>query len=750
MRTLRQAQFDVVLRTKHLSMLGVEPISLPIPAQFLSHQSDIPSIFSGLEREQKAIDDAVEYAFKVHDYSAVYDTLDFLKFSRSSAEAIVSVVSTVGGFVSGVGAVISAVQTISKVLEFMGAFDSGGFNIEAKLNSIGEEVHTIYVHLLGQAEQEKLQLAEEVRNTVARVKDMVDSVAVTGLSDQSIDDLADAIDRLDEVIDTMLALSSARIPFSPASYKTPFGDTPWYHYSGTPYLETGDGGPTPTLTALSSYVWDPGHYVDALATAIRLRVSAGATLEPLFRTTNYRLPRLQSMVPKLLEFIEKWESSFRIASPFDCMLADGTITIFKMGFPGTGILIGAVCPVTGISSLQLFSNFAHEYKATAASGLGIAGSPGTRTLKALYPGQALQDAVVQHQLAVNRVKQSCGLSEFRQLHARLKDLAQPPRPTESVHFEAVKRFGSGGSADGTMITQHMPTFVPQQTTIDLGELKEWSADPGKTYPATRYFTSGGKIVTLRLGRRARVSGVRTGYKLRIAGEVLELTSWAAAPAPEDADQVDWFPSTPIDLPLTLQTKVYDCVQSRPLTGVEEESYDESGDADNAQRLLINERDAVVNVRVQLEFSALADGDNRAHLGEVTLTFTPDHVLDQPHAYLIDIEVLETHVNSSQADNLEEVVVDGLSLHMIPSWLKVQAEFFDDYQDAMRRMLKAKLDSEIYMREVFVHEVPDFVDPRPKFFTVQEAAFVARTTKLFELAKLDRTFAARLENFMVPR
>ncbi len=730
MRTFKQVQFDVALRAKAQSEQGNFQVTSPGAMTLFSHETDVPSIFSGLEREQNAINEAIDHAFQVKDYSAIYDTLDFLKFSRMNAEAIVGVAATAAGFFSVVGSVLAVVQTVSELLKFFGTTSSGGFDLEAKVNAIGEEVHSIYLHLLGRAEQEQLNLAAEIRSSIGRVKDTVNSVRVSGLSPQPVADLSLAIDRLDETIDNLLSIPHGNIPFSPNSYKNP-----WYNYSGTPYLAFADGKPTPKLTSLASFVWDPGHYIDSLAAALRLRVTAGATLEPLFRSTGHRRPRLESIVPKLRIFIDHWRDSFWVAQPSDCMLADGTL-------PLEGFLIGAVCPVTGISSLRLFTNFPMKVISTSERAWPWA-SGYSRQAKAIDPQRVLLDALVQHQIAVNQVQRVCGLSEFAQLYQRLRDMAGPPRPTESVHFEAVNRL----LPLPIPIAQFEP--MPQQTMVDLGELKRWAVDPNKTYSATRFFTTGGKIVTMRLGRRARVSQVRTGYRISISGEMFDITTWESAPPPELANQIDWFPTESFEKVLTLQTNVYDCVQTRTLTIAEEESYDESGDSGNAQRLLVNERQATVNVKVRLDFTALAGGDNNAHLGEVRLTFMPDDVLDQPHAYLLDIDVLETHVKSADPPAQEEVTVEGMSLHIVPSWLKVPSEFFDDYQDALERMFQAQLRTKL-VKYLPLNEVPRFVDPQPKYLTVQEAATVALTTRMFELAERDASFSAEVEKFLIPQ
>jgi hypothetical protein len=123
--------------------------------------------------------------------------------------------------------------------------------------------------------------------------------------------------------------------------------------------------------------------------------------------------------------------------------------------------------------------------------------------------------------------------------------------------------------------------------------------------------------------------------------------------------------------------------------------------------------------------------------------------------LLDIDVVETHVRSTDSTDppmLEEVVVEGMSLHVVPSWLKVSAEFFDDYEDALERMYQAQLRTalEDRHRELSPEDVPMSVDPRPKYLTVQEAARVALTTRMFDLAERDAGFAAEVQRFLVPR
>lgn len=738
MRTYRQANPIAMQRFDSPIDRSAPQLTADL-AQF--HDGEMPGIFSGLENEQQAFNDAMDQAFKRHDYGAIYDTLEFLKFSRFNVESLVDLAATAAGFMSGVGSIVAAVQTITKVLEFMGATKSADFDIQQRLISIGEQVNTLYVHEVIKNQQETNNRAVDIRTKLQDITDAMHSVQTTGLSAATIEDLGDAIDLLDATLGEMLPLQKGRIFFSQGTYAP---SIQWLHYFGSPFLKRADGSTLPRLEELKTVVWDPGFYLDALAVALRLRIAAGTTLEPLFRSTGHRLPKVIGLAPQLRTFIDEWRRQILVAQPWDCLLPDGTLATYNQFGPyGNGIVIGAMCPVTGISSLRMFTGFASTYTTTTV-GWGFGGK-GKRTVKAVDPKAALHDAVMQHQTAVSRLNQVCGLREFEELYQHLAAFAGPPHPTESVHFEAVRRLQVP-----TDFAAVVPV-APVPTTIDLGDLRQWATDPTKTYQATRYFTTGGKEVVLRLGRRARTSGVQLGYKLLIADKVYEITAYETEP-PDSGGDAHWFPAQSFDDRLTLQMKVYDCVQSRGLSAVEEEAFDENGDAGSAQRLLLNEREATVNVRIRVEFTAFVDGDHRSHLGEVRITFVPDEVTLQPHAYVLSVDVLETHVASTAPDfAVEEVRVEGLSLHIIPSWLKVAPELFDDHQDAIERMWQVMLKKKLPLeRALTLAGVPTFVDPSPKYATVREAAQIQLATKAFAIAARDPGFLADLQRFQIPR
>lgn len=733
MRTYRQANPIAMQRFDSLTDRSA-PLLMADFARF--HDGEMPGIFSGLENEQQAFNDAMGQAFKRHDYGAIYDTLEFLKFSRFNVESLVDLAATAAGFMSGVGSIVAAVQTITKVLEFMGATQSADFDIQQRLISIGEQVNALYVHEVIKNQQETKNRAVDIRTKLQDITAAMHSVQTTGLSAATIEDLGDAIDLLDDTLGKMLPPEKGLVFFSRGTYAP---SIQWLHYFGSPFLKRADGSTLPRLEELKTMVWDPGFYLDALAVALRLRIATGTTLEPLFRSTGHRLPKVIGLVPQLRTFIDEWRRQILVAQPWDCLLPDGTLAIYDQFGPyGNGIMIGAMCPVTGISSLRMFTGFASTHT-TTTTGWGFGGK-GKRTMKAVDPKAALHDAVIQHQTAVLRLNQVCGLREFEELYQHLAALARPPHPSESVHFEAVRRLH---------VPAEFAAVAPVPTTIDLGDLRQWATDPSKTYQATRHFTTGCKEVVLRLGRRARTSEVRLGYKLLIADKVYEITAYETAPPDSGGD---WFPAQPFDDRLTLPMKVYDCIQSRGMSAVEEEAFDENGDAGSAQRLLLNERETTVNVRIRVEFSAFVDGDHRSHLGEVRITFVPDEVTLQPHAYVLSVDVLETHVASTAPDfAVEEVRVEGLSLHIIPSWLKVGPEFFDDHQDAIERMWQVMLKKKLPLEQALtLAGVPTFVDPSPKYATVREAAQVQLATKAFAIAARDPGFLADLQRFQVPR
>jgi hypothetical protein len=737
MRTLSQARLRTSFRPDdplfETDRLRVRTASMT----FFDHISGLP------EEQQKVVDDILDHAFTHHDFGVLFDGLEFLKFNRATAESIVSVVSTAASFMTAIGAIVGAVEAAGKVFEFLGITDAGGVDIEEKLREIGAKVDEIYGYLEREAINDIYKRAKALRYDVEWIRGAI-ATAAGSQSPAHLEGLDRRTDLLDKLIRDMLIPESGNVPFSRITYSQASNPNAlWFSLSGTPYLKQANGDETKKLTGLSSPVWDPGHYIDTLAAAIRLRIAAATSLEPLYRSTGSRRKDLEMLVPLMRKFLDHWHGAIMVADPEACVMTDGTLALYnKESFDWPGILVGAVCPVTGISSLRLFDAFP---KTSSRNWSPFASGDMPDKFKAADPAQAVHDAYLRHVQLVDQVKRVCGLRDFENLYRELRDVAGPPKPTESVRFAAVRRVPAPHGPFGVT-----PLVLPIPATLDLGNLRRFSPDPNKTYPATRHFTSGSKVLTLRLARRGVQSRTQLGYKLRIDQEIIDLIAWQPQPAPEV--ELVWFPTTPIERDLHLRKKVYDCVQSRHLTAAEEEGFDLSGDTGTAQRLLVNERTANVSAKVRIEFNPLPAGEPNPFLGEVKVFIQAVDPVHQPDAYLLDIDIFETHMAHVGPPPIqEEVLVEGHTLHVVPSYLVAGKDFFDDYWDAYLRMLRARTGAllEASRRKFDLADVPHTVDPSPKFSTVLTASSVELNTQLFEVLERDAGIAAEIERHMLP-
>lgn len=693
-------------------MKGVEGKTLLVPA------------------DEEALNEFLQDVFKQKDYGTLFDGLEFLKFSKSTAKDIVGFVSTVASLVSVVGTVVAAVETAEKVFKLLGLADEA-FDMEAAIREIGADVKKIYAYLEETEANEVYKTAEKVRSRLERMRNARDNTA-TSPSEQSRTELVRVAYELEEYIDTMLGFYSNRIPLSVSAHDGKTGS--YLPLMGSIHLRYADGQPTPPNEGLATMVWDPGFYVDALAAALRLSVEINATLEPLFRSTGYRRDDFGTTAEKLRAFIKTWRSQIMVADPTAGVGPDGNLPL------RWGILVGAVCPVTGMSSLSYYDSF--PIQEVWAGSLFATGTPDSWRTPA-DPNSIKQQALTVHNHRLNQLIRACGLLDFERLLRQIEEIATAPSPTESVHFVPSSRFDLD-------VSRWLVRPEPVPVRIDLGSLARFSSYPDKTYEATRHAAEGVKVVRLLMGRRARQSLTRIGYQLRLGKRLVDLTTWEVAPEPERAD-VDWFPSQQISVDVEHEDDVYDCVQSRELTSAEEDSFDRGKGAGRAKRVFVNQRRGLVRYTLRVEFKPLANDEETAHLGEVTLTFTTPLYPDAKDAFVIDLDVLETHKAAGAPGVTEQTVVEGLNLHMVPSFMIAPADYFDDYLEARQRMLKAQIEAKLVdTRQRFdVSDIPRGVDPNPKFSAVVDAARIASSMETLRLAEREPGVAMAVKRHTIP-
>jgi hypothetical protein len=708
------------------------------------HTPDLPGsdIFSAVRKEKQLIDDIMREAFKRQDFDALFEGVQFFKFSREYAKEILGLVTTAASFMSVVGAAVAAIQAVAKIIELLGP----GAGQQQALQNIGKEVHEIYGYLEGSEIAERFNQTAKLRKLLVDLENAI-ATAAGSASPEAIRDVADMTKSLDDAFGLYLSVENGNVPFSSQLYERGMHSPQlWTKLSGTPYLKYSSGANTPRLTGLGTFIWDPGHYADMLAAAIRLRVLAAVTLEPLYRSTGHTRPAIASLAPQLKDFIDKWDNSFVVADPASSVLADGTLAIYNTaGFFPPGILIGAICPVTGISTLRLYENFTQLEITRHSFG---ASSGGPDRYKAADPQAALDAAFAEHWRLVAQVRAASGIDELRRLHQRLIRLGGPPTPTESVRFGWIRKTAT----ERNQIASPAIIVSGQAESITLGKLAGWGTD--RSFDAVRYVTGDRKTIAFRMARRAVRSHIQLGYKLLIDHQEIELVQWQAQPAPEV--ELTWFPSQPIERILTLRNKsLYDSIQSRGFSAAEEELYDETGDTGDggALRVLMNPRRGDVQVSVRVEFEAKPPGEDNPFLGLAKVTIEPIDPDGQRAAFLLDIDVAETHAQSVELTQTVtgESFIEGMNLHLVPSYVVAGEDFFAAYRKAYAAMLRAEAAAELEASQqgVSLDDVPTEVDPGPKFLTVVEAARIEHAVAVKARIEQSPELSLRMSRYRAP-
>ena len=164
-------------------------------------------------------------------------------------------------------------------------------------------------------------------------------------------------------------------------------------------------------------------------------------------------------------------------------------------------------------------------------------------------------------------------------------------------------------------------------------------------------------------------------------------------------------------------QLYGCLEQAQRNGLSKEA--------NVWRTLVDqfdEREGDARVRVHIEFRPLAGNNDAAHPAKVAVTLTPLTVDFQPDAFLIYMDVPAMHESDAsereQSPQPQDVVVQGLSVRVIPSYLVVDSDFFDAYWDVMHRMLTAMVRTQLRVRfGPDAPNVPHAPNPDPEIVTV---------------------------------
>jgi hypothetical protein len=283
------------------------------------------------------------------------------------------------------------------------------------------------------------------------------------------------------------------------------------------------------------------------------------------------------------------------------------------------------------------------------------------------------------------------------LSQRFRELASTPQGSDFVKLPdaAFRRplgdLVSWGMMNGNLVDEGTPV------TVDLGRLRLFSPAPERTYTGARFALRGWKEFNFRMPRRAEQSGVRLGYVLRVGDKKIPLMNFATAADRAGGD----FPEAAIEQDFEIETKVYDCYQSSHVSSSGENQFEREGRIAGAERLFLNERDGRANFKVNVSFVPFQGGDPAAYAGTVKVTIMALEPETFPDALILSVMVFEKRVGGDFAP--EEVIADSMTVHLVPTYVVLGADFFADYYAAVAQM--AKTVKEIDRKAIPQREVP---------------------------------------------
>ena len=211
-----------------------------------------------------------------------------------------------------------------------------------------------------------------------------------------------------------------------------------------------------------------------------------------------------------------------------------------------------------------------------------------------------------------------------------------------------------------------------------------------------------------MAKRTDVSLIQLGYRLTIGKKSIPLIDFSRSPfLGQGATE---FPSGTFEFNYEDEERVYDVYQQRPLGAAEEDEFEANGTVTGTPRLFLNERIGRVSLSGSVTFEH--DPNDQGFTGEAVVTIRtvdPEHF---PDAAILHVSVLETLCQWRGRRAVEDLA-DDMTIHLVPSYLTLGAEFFDDYAKAFAAMLRVipGLDDKYGLNDLRIPVAPD---PDPKW------------------------------------
>lgn len=626
---------------------------------------------------------------------------------------------SVMGAISMVGAAVSTVKTLLELtglLKTVDPFAEVKQLFEARFQELKD-----FLQDEEQEEQIDLRIGWQLKVQQARIalsNLQARSEITLGNANDALIDLAAAItDMLQPAaVDTGNGLSE-QLPargwityawgaysYPPQTYTSP--PDHWIAYARPEFMALA-GSPAPVQFSnqadnLKQRIWDPGFYLDVLIEALSTYVSLLGAVEPAFRATRYERDRLRHISSLLAFFIQSWKARIirTKVPPFLPPAFNGDQThpyhpYHNPYFPTQerGIPLGVIDPVSGIAAFDPVFAEGFDF----ADGLF---SPDPRLIKNATEARTIAETRLQE--LIDDMPAVCGISALEVTKRRFDELADYGLYGSAFcKFEPMPLKNASSELELGTMDLTWPMLRVGEEQVLLGDLGAKAGKPLKIYKAVRYNNINSYSYRGSMARRMDVTKIQLGYRLTVSDEAGTLLNIPLCPhhGPGTAFETDLTAFPAFDEVHDFASEdawVYDVMQSS-LTSVADDIQKEQGHPiPGFQRLFINRRKGAINAKIRVWSSFDGTGGD-AVLGHVN--FVVSNADETPDgAFHLSFSLYETasiaygsYHPAFATDEVREIIGASMGLHVIPTFLVVEPDYFTDRMAGLAVIDKSILD-----------------------------------------------------------
>ncbi|GGE43536.1 hypothetical protein GCM10007276_20930 [Agaricicola taiwanensis] len=626
------------------------------------------------------------------------------KFLKLDDEALKQVLGGFGSAVSLASGMVGVGGAVFGAMELYEKFFGGGGEIKQVLKALDQiqaKLDGLYTYFeLRELEQQRrardrwngvCARAESTLNTVRRSRSSADLEALT----QELKNLHDIL---------LEMLSVDKIPYNRNTYTSVDAAAgQWVDAARPPWLRRADKGEIKLVTNLADRIWDAGWFLAVLGRALILFPIVMRMVEPGARSTEWERGLVVNLRQHLATFLANWENSIIVSDPAAWINPGGRMSSPFERAP-VFIAVGAVDPTSGISMLDLGWGLG-QMKIESGFDWSISASGVPDWTRVLNPDEALHAAIVRQSALHFELKKACGIYKLAELERTLGEYLSHFEGSDFVvlpdaKFKLLSPIERGDSGVRPQITDGLARYFR----------------PRRDYAGTRFYQETEKRIVFDIARRADRSQIQLGYRLKIGGMVIDLVEFTAAPA--IGTPVEIFPEQTIQRSLSGPLEVFDCFQAAAMSAAQEDTFEQEGSVAGVPRAFVNGRpgDVALDLQIKLSFDPFGASPNAA--GRVELAIANRSPREFPGAIALDVQVLEKRYRfdslSDQIGHVEWGVADQLTVHMVPSFVIIDRDFFEDLDAAFHAMLRdiKGLQDRFTLQDLIDQGIPIGPEPEP--------------------------------------